>query len=127
MLNVEKKGRMLFYSVNMENPEVRQFKVFINVSELNPLIDKIKIYSDKIILYGSCAEGTDTEKSDVDLFILTEEKDAVNAEIRRFKIDRKIKPVLVNHNEFLNLKEKDIAFYEQVMAGKELWVRENEL
>jgi len=127
MLNVEKRGRMLFYSVNMENPEVKQFKVFINVSELNPLIDKIKMHSDRIILYGSCAEGTDTEKSDVDLFVLTEEKDAVNDEIRRFKTDREIKPVLADRNEFLKLKEKDKAFYEQVTAGKELWVKENEL
>lgn len=127
MLNVEKKGRMLFYSVNMENPEVKQFKIFINVSELSSLVGKIKTYSDRIILYGSCADGTDTEKSDVDLFVLTEEKDTVNAEIRRFKTDRKIKPVVINHTEFLNLKEKDKAFYEQVTAGKELWVRENEL
>ena len=127
MLDVEKKGRMLFYSVNMENPEVKQFKIFINVSELGPLVDKIKTYSDRIILYGSCAEGTDTERSDVDLFILTEERDAVNAEIRKFKTDRKIKPMLANHDEFLNLKEKDKAFYEQVIVGKELWVRENEL
>jgi predicted nucleotidyltransferase len=127
MLNVEKRGRMLFYSVNMENPEVKQFKIFINVSELNPLIDKIKMHSDRIILYGSCADGTDTEKSDVDLFILTEKKDTVNAEIRRFKTDRKIKPVLADHSEFLKLKEKDKAFYEQVTAGKELWMRENEL
>jgi len=127
MLNVEKRGRMLFYSANMENPEVKQFKVFINVSELNPLIDKIKMHSDRIILYGSCADGNDTEKSDVDLFVLSEEKDAVNAEIRRFKTDRKIKPVLADRSEFLKLKEKDKAFCEQVTAGKELWVRENEL
>jgi predicted nucleotidyltransferase len=114
---------MVFYSVNMSNPEIKEFKVYINVSELNPLIQKIKDYSDRIILYGSCAEGTDTEKSDIDLFILTEDKEKVMDEIKKFKIDRKIVPVIMDNMEFINIKQKDKAFYDQISKGKELWRR----
>jgi predicted nucleotidyltransferase len=95
---------MIFYSANMSNPEIKEFKVYINVLELNPLIQKIKDHSDKIILYGSCAEGTDAEKSDIDLFILTGEKEKVMNEIRKFKIDRKIVPVIMDSMEFIRIK-----------------------
>jgi len=127
LLKTEKKGRMIFYSANMSNPEIKEFKVYINVLELNPLIQKIKDYSDKIILYGSCAEGTDTEKSDIDLFILTGEKEKVMNEIRKFKIDRKIVPVIMDSMEFIRIKQKDKAFYDQISRGKELWRRLLEL
>lgn len=127
MLNVEKKGKMVFYTVNMENPEIKQFKILLNISELSPLINKIKRDSERIILYGSCAEGTDTEKSDVDLFVLTEKKDAVKEKIRLFKTSRKIVPIIVDRSEFTKMKEKDKAFYEQIVSGKELWRGESEL
>ena len=36
-----RKGRMLFYSRNDESPLLRQFKVFITVNNLMPVIEKI--------------------------------------------------------------------------------------
>ena len=60
MVTLEKKGNMNFYSLNLENPLVRQFKITQVILELHDLIAKLKNLTDKIILFGSCAEGIDT-------------------------------------------------------------------
>lgn len=117
----KKRGRMFFYSLNMDNPVVRQFKVFLTVTELSPLVEKIKEKSEKIILFGSCSEGTDVEESDVDLFILTDDRGGVKEELNKTKAKRKLSPVIVNSNEFVRLKNGDRPFYDRVMKGIELW------
>jgi predicted nucleotidyltransferase len=116
-----KRGRMFFYFLNMDNPAVRQFKVFLTVSELNPLIAKIKEASDKIILFGSSSEGTDYEGSDIDLFILTSEKENVKKELSGFKSTKKLSPLILNSNELVKLKQDDKPLYERIMRGRELW------
>jgi hypothetical protein len=69
LLDREKKGRMYFYSFNMKNAVAKQYKILFNVSALNDLVNHIKQFSEKVVLFGSCAEGTDTEHSDIDLFV----------------------------------------------------------
>ena len=117
----KKRGKMLFYSLNLDNPVVRQFKVFLTVTELNPLIERIKTDSDKVILFGSCSDGTDVEESDVDLFILTENKKIIREELSRFKLERKLSPIIVNSNEFVKLRKEDKPLYERIIKGIELW------
>jgi len=127
LVKVEKRGRMLFYYVNLDNPELKEFKVWVNISELVPLLDKLKQHTEQVYLYGSAAEGTDTEKSDYDLFIVTENKKKTGEVLKDFKAGKEIKAVIVNREEFRELKRKDKAFYDQVMHGKELWKGESEL
>ncbi len=121
MVSREKRGKMLFYSLNQDNPAVRQFKVFLTVIELNPLVEKIKRNSEKIILFGSCSDGTDVEESDIDLFILTENKRKVREELREIKTGRKLSPIVVNSAEFIKLKKEDKPLYDRITKGVELW------
>jgi len=116
-----KRGRMFFYSLNLDNPAVRAFKVFLTVLELNPLLERIKDASDKVLLFGSCAEGTDYEGSDIDLFILAQEKEKVKKELAGFKSAKKISPLILNSNELVKLKQDDKPLYERIMKGRELW------
>jgi predicted nucleotidyltransferase len=125
MLTRDKKGRMVFYSLNMENAVARQFKVLFNVYSLNELVNEIKKYCKKIILFGSCSEGTDTEESDVDLFILTNEKNKINPKVNSYqKAERRIAPVIVNSNEFVALRRKDRPLYDRILKGITLWETE---
>jgi predicted nucleotidyltransferase len=125
VLDRDKRGRMVFYSLNMENAVTRQFKVLFNVYSLNELVNKIKQYCKKIILFGSCSEGTDTEESDVDLFILTNEKSRVNPKVNSYqKAGRRIAPVIVNSNEFVELRRKDKPLYDRILKGMSLWETE---
>ena len=122
VLEKEKKGRMIFYKLDMRNAVARQFKVLFNVYSLNELVDEIKQHSRKIILFGSCSEGTDTEESDVDLFILTNEKDQIQSKVSSYqKAERRIAPVIVNSNEFAELKRKDRPLYDRILKGISLW------
>ena len=125
VLERDKRGRMVFYSLSIENAVARQFKVLFNVYSLNELVNEIKQYCKKIILFGSCSEGTDTEESDVDLFILTNEKSKVNSKVTSYqKIGRRIAPVIVNSNEFVELRRKDKPLYDRILKGTSLWETE---
>ncbi|MBM3308635.1 MAG: winged helix-turn-helix transcriptional regulator [Candidatus Altiarchaeales archaeon] len=123
IVHVEQKGRMNFYCINLDNPVVRQLKITFNTLELEPLVERIKDHSTRITLFGSCAEGTDTEDSDVDLLILAKEKEKVRAEVSKFspKIERKVSAIIVNTDEFMKLKKEDKPLYERISRGIDLW------
>jgi predicted nucleotidyltransferase len=122
-----KRGKMVFYRLNLSNPMVRQVKVFLTVMSLSDLMDKIKEHSKKVVLFGSCAEGTDTEASDIDLFVLTNEKNKVKREIKSSAVKKKITPIIVNAVEFSKLKIESKALYESVSKGIVLWRESHEL
>jgi len=126
MLMREKKGRMVFYKLNWEDPVVRQFKILRNVYPLRGVVNELKSNSKKIVLFGSCAQGSDVKSSDIDLFILTSEKDQVRKKIGVFnrKAVRKIAPIVVNSNEFVKLKHEDKALYDNIDRGIVLWQAE---
>jgi predicted nucleotidyltransferase len=76
--------RMLFYSVDPSNPTIIEFKKLINILLLEPLVEELKNITKRIILYGSCAQGMDNSKSDMDIFIVTGNRDNVNRVIESF-------------------------------------------
>ena len=126
LVEMTKRGKTNLYRANLKNPIARQFKVLFNVLTLNQLIEKLKEDSDRIVLFGSCAEGTDVKDSDIDLFILTSKIETVQREVRLYeqKIDRRIAPIIVDSNEFAKMKTKDKPLYERISKGITLWERE---
>lgn len=122
----EKRGKMFFYKYNIQNPVARQLKILFNINDLDELIKKIRDQCKRIILFGSCAEGSDVKDSDVDLFILTNEKDPVKKAINHHekRINKKISAILVNANEFVRLRSKDKPLHERIMKGIILWQAE---
>jgi len=125
-LTREKRGRMVFYKLNLTEAVVRQFKTVVTVYALKELMNRIKDESRRIILFGSCAQGTDTSDSDIDLFVLTSAKNLVRRKVREFNrvSDRKIVPIVVDTNEFTKLKREDKPLYENVERGIVLWEKE---
>lgn len=125
VLNRDKRGRMVFYSLNMKNAVARQFKVLFNVYSLNKLVEEIKHDCKRIILFGSCSEGTDVKESDVDLFILTNEKNRIKSIVNTYqKVGKRIAPIIVNSNEFIKLRRKDKPLYDRILKGILLWESE---
>jgi len=125
VLEKDKKGRMVFYRFNTKNAVARQFKVLFNVYSLNKLVNEVKQYCKKIILFGSCSEGTDTEESDIDLFILTNEENIVGSKINSYQeVERKITPITVSSNEFVKLRKNDKPLYDRILKGIVLWETE---
>lgn len=121
-----RRGRMVFYRLNVRDPEVRQFKVLVNLHTLRKLVNELKQFSRRSILFGSCAEGTDVRGSDIDLFVLASEKDPVRKKISEFnrESERKIALIIVSASEFAKLKREDTALYENIEKGVVIWESE---
>jgi len=123
----ERRGRMNFYSADDRHPFVRQFKVLDNLAQLEPLLKDLRPLARHVTLFGSCAQGTNTSESDVDLFILSADRSQVMTLISHQYADYHIQPVILNSQELAALKEKDAAFYDQVRQGILLWEARDEL
>lgn len=117
----ERRGRMNFYTADAHHPFVRQFKVLDTIAQLEPLLHQLRPLSRRIVLFGSCARGTDTTDSDIDLFILASDRKQVIAMISQADLGRPVQPVIVNNQEFITMKENDHAFYDRVQQGIMLW------
>ena len=126
LVEKDRRGRTNLYRANLESPVARQFKILFNVLTLNDLINKIKQVSERIVLFGSCAEGTDVRDSDIDLFVLTSDIETVQHEVRvcEQKIDRRLSPIIIDSNELAKMKERDKPLYERIFRGVTLWERE---
>lgn len=126
LLSREVKGRMVFYRLNPDEATARQFKILRNTFTLKRLVDSLKVHSNKIILFGSASQGTDTRESDIDLFILSSEKEEVSREISSMnkKLDRRINPIVVDSNEFAKMKRDDRPLYDNIDRGIVLWQTE---
>jgi len=122
----KKSGRNIYYRVNTTNPSVKNFKIFMTTTELNPFINDLKNISEKIILFGSCSIGDDTASSDIDLFVLSHDNEKVKSYLNKKRSGRIIQAVVVNAAELVKLKEHDKAFYQEINRGITLWEGRNE-
>lgn len=123
-----REGRMYFYSIDRSGPIVIAYKKLVNLLLIEPLTEKLKNTSNRIILYGSCADGTDISESDVDLFVVSSKKDMVLETVGSFKFtqgfeDIHIQTVVKTPVELLQMKGPEQAFIEEVERGIVLWER----
>jgi predicted nucleotidyltransferase len=116
-----KKGKLLFYSILYDDSAIKQFKVLKSVLVLRPLISKLKTLSKKIVLYGSTSRGENDPASDIDMFILSQEPEAVRKIIALRKSKQKIQAVVKTPSELADFKEKEKVYYAEVDRGIILW------
>lgn len=121
-----REGKMYFYSVDASNAIVTEFKKLVNLTLIEPLIENIKNDSVRVVLYGSCARGEDTSKSDLDLLIVSANRERVAEAISTFSFpqgfeDIHIQAVIKTTVELLEVGESEKAFLEEVERGIVLW------
>lgn len=121
LVQVEKRGKMSFYSVDLGDPIIRQIKVIATLLALKPLVANLKDKSDKVVLFGSASTGTNIEESDIDLFILTNQPKEIQTIIKEFDFGNKIQAVVKKPMDYISLKKKDPLFYDEVSRGLILW------
>jgi len=126
LVEKDKRGRTNFYKMNLKSPISRQLKVLFNVSALDDLVCKIREGSERIVLFGSCAEGTDVKNSDIDLFVFTSNVETVQRKISRYeeRLDKRISLIVVDSSGLAKMKSKDKPLYERISRGITLWERE---
>lgn len=122
ILSREQKGNVFLYKLNHNNIILKQFKMFDNLLTLHFLIKEIQPYCYKIILFGSYANGTNTDESDIDLFVKSENRDEVRHLINKFEtVDLKIQAIIQDPLEVASTEKEDKEFFEQVKKGIVLW------
>ena len=121
IIKQEQKGNMKFYCVDEENPLVKQLKITSIVEELSLLIKKIKDDCINIILFGSASRGEQTVNSDIDLFILTHDPEAVKSKITKIKNKLTINPIIKTPNQWSELEAREPEFYNEVKQGIKLF------
>jgi len=125
-LERRRKGKMCFYRLNLRNPVIQEFKRLNILLLLEPLVQKLRKTVRKIVLFGSCAQGTDTAESDVDLFIVSEDREKVLQVVNSFSSGSgfqqiRIQPVIKTPLELLEMGNKSDVFLNQVRKGIILW------
>ncbi len=93
---------------------------------IEPLMEELKDISNRVVLYGSCAQGTDTSHSDLELFMVSNDKERVTEVISNFSFPRgfediHLQPVIKSPVELLEAGESEQAFLEEVEQGIVLW------
>lgn len=126
MVIFEKRGKMFFYRINLSNPVSKHLKILFNVMCLDGLVKQLRNSCKRIVLFGSCAEGTDTKESDMDLFVLTQKREPVIQIINRYErtINRRIAPVVLSPIEWARMRREDRPLYDNISRGIVLWQEE---
>ncbi len=117
LVEIEKKGRLSLYHASLKNPLIRQVKVLINLLEIDQFVAAIKEISDRIVLFGSAASGTDDENSDIDLFVLSDSPDRVRNAAQKHHGERQVHLVIRKPLEYIASRKKDSVFFEEVSRG----------
>jgi predicted transcriptional regulator len=122
VLERRREGKMYFYTIDSSNAILTEFKKMVNLMLIEPLVEELKKISSRIILYGSCALGTDNSESDLDLFIVSKSKKDVSKVISGFTFPTgfeniHIQPVIKTPVELLNGEESARTFMEEVERG----------
>lgn len=113
----EARGRTRFFSADPSDPVVRQFKIWETMLQLATVLGKLRPVARRVVLYGSAARGTDTRESDVDLFIVGEDRREIRKAVDVAVEGRRVQAVIVSDQELAALKRDDPAFYRQVEEG----------
>ena len=124
VLKTEKKGHMTFYAADISSPSVRQFKILQNVAILESIVNKLRPFADRVVLFGSCAKGEDTQESDVDLLVVSRDKDHIRSRIPETKAKRKIQLLLKTPQEYIQLENKEPVFFREIQQGVVLWQKQ---
>lgn len=129
VIRQKKEGRICYYTIDISHPVIKEFKILSNLLLIEPLVERLKPYSHKIILYGSWAQGTDAETSDIDLFIVTSDEDTVKSIVNKVSsspkaANRSIQAVITTPADLLDHNEREKIFNKEVEQGKILWEKE---
>lgn len=111
------RGHMKFYQINQGNLAVKKFKINLVLGELASFLLKLRKISQKIILFGSASRGEQTADSDIDLFILSNDKDETRRIIKTASGNLRIKAVIKTQNEWSEMEIQEPEFYQEIKNG----------
>ena len=118
ILSREEKGNAHFYSMN-DNYLTREIKRFflllrIHESALTEALSDVHPSLTNLVLYGSCARGTNDERSDLDILAMVNEKIRIPLDPFEEELGIHIEITSLNIGRWLAMKERNEGFYNEV-------------
>lgn len=117
-LKLKEEGNLHKYKLNNDNLIIRQMKVLNNLFLLEKYISLLKkedVYS--IILYGSYANGSNIEESDIDILIISNLDFLKEIQIIEQKIGKEVNINVLSMEKWKNIKRNDKVFYDNIMRN----------
>ncbi len=124
-----RKKRIVDGTVDIRRPLARALKILLNIEKLDNAAEKLKTIprgTKGIGVYGSWANGMNTENSDIDIWLLS---DSPMAEIELARMQAHLKNSLkaecsilaVTPHKLAQMKEKDPVMYYSLVNSFVLW------
>lgn len=114
----EKEGVNVYWWANPDNPALTSFKVFMNIQELGATLRDLEDLAIRVVLFGSCARGDDTQESDVDLLVVTLDVEATRRLLAGRRVaGRPLRPLVMSPVTLVGMSETDPALSEETGRG----------
>ena len=123
----EKRGRMLFYRANNEDPTVRQLKVSIHALLIGgSLSNRQSRFRRTPHSIRKQHEWHRREGERHELFLLTDDKKEVSDMIHKFnaKSQKRVAPIILDTQGFSRLRREDSAIFDRISKGIVLWQKD---
>lgn len=117
LLKVEAIGRVKKYSL-ADAAATRQLKVILALDKLESLARALEREGAKTYLYGSAARGENTERSDMDVLVISDKQKSAIAGKLESRLQNKVKLLIMTPLEYAMAAKKDPAFYSRVEADR---------
>lgn len=115
------KGHMKFYQINQGSFEVKRARIDLALEKLGPILVKLKKFSQKIVLFGSASRGEQTAGSDIDLFILSKDKNETRKILEKTSRNLQIKAIIKTGSEWAEMETQEPEFYQEIKNGITLY------
>ncbi len=104
----------------LDNIFVKSLKILLNLGSIDHRMFRKHKFVKGAGLYGSFARGTNTEESDMDLWILAEKTDEKNLAKLTNELKRKyenVRPLYLTEGKIKAVKKDDTVFYHSLVFG----------
>ena len=114
-------GRNVVCFIDRASPVIARLRTAFNLLELIPKVEPLLKHVEKIIVFGSCAQGTDKFENEIDIFVITREKDKVIKMAQKIRLSRPTQWVVKTPQEYVVFNNKEKVFADEISQGIVLW------
>ena len=118
LIHRHQKGNITLNKLNTYNPEVKYYKLIVNIKNAKKILEPARGNISKAILFGSCASGENDSRSDIDLFIICDDTKKVKNKIH---YSEKLQLIAKENTEAFVFKKENEEFWNQIEKGIVLW------
>lgn len=111
------KGRMKFYQINSKSLELKKLRINYSLERINLFLPRLEKLSQKIILFGSASRGEQTSSSDIDLLILSRDKNKIKEVLKKISAGSRLKAIIKTPGEWSEMEITEPEFYQEIKNG----------